>query len=234
MPICDADYAAAAGESLMSEFTVYGVPGSPYVRAALLGLEEKGCDWRFHAMPFGAFKAPEHLARNPFGRIPVLDHGDFRLYEVQAILRYLDRIIPEPRLTPRDPRAEARMNQICGITDWYFMPHVSAPITFQRIVAPKIGRPVDEARIADAIPRAQVCVTEISRLLGEQLFMAGGELSIADLMLAPHFVMFAETPEGAPMLQHHSNITAWVKRMNARPSMAATTWDRLHELARAA
>jgi glutathione S-transferase len=93
-------------------------------------------------MPFGAFAAPEHLIRHPFGRIPVMDHGDFRLYEMQAILRYLDRIIPEPSLTPRDPRAEARMNQICGITDWYFMPQVSAPITFQRLV----GRPVDEQR----------------------------------------------------------------------------------------
>jgi glutathione S-transferase len=218
----------------MSGFTIYAVPGSPYVRAALLGLEEKGCDWRLHAMAFGAFKAPEHLTRHPFGRIPVMDHGDFRLYEVQAILRYLDRIIPEPRLTPRDPRAEARMNQICGITDWYFMPQVSATITFQRLVAPKIGRPVDEARIADAIPRAQVCVTEISRLLGEQLFMAGGELSIADLMLAPHLTMFAETAEGASMLQPHPNISRWVERMNARPSMKATTWDKLHELARAA
>jgi glutathione S-transferase len=218
----------------MSDFTIYGVPGSPYVRAALLGLEEKRCAWRLHAMPFGAFKAPEHLQRHPFGRIPVMDHGDFRLYEVQAILRYLDRIIPEPRLAPRDPRAEARMNQICGITDWYFMPQVSAPITFQRIVAPKIGRPVDEARIADAIPRAQVCVTEISRLLGDQQFMAGNELSIADLLLAPHLVMFAETPEGVPMLHSHANIRSWVERMNTRPSMRATTWDKLHELARAA
>jgi len=218
----------------MSEFTIYGVPGSPYVRAALLGLEEKGCDWHLHAMPFGAFKAPEHLTRHPFGRIPVMDHGDFRLYEVQAILRYLDRIVPEPSLTPRDARAEARMNQICGITDWYFMPQVSAPITFQRIVAPKIGRPVDEVRIADAIPRAQVCVAEISRLMGDQPFMAGDEVSIADLLLAPQLTMFAEVPEGAAMLQPHPNIRSWIERMNARPSMMATTWDKLHELARAA
>jgi glutathione S-transferase len=218
----------------MSDFTIYGVPGSPYVRAALLGLEEKGCDWRLHAMPFGAFKAPEHLQRHPFGRIPVMDHGDFRLYEVQAILRYLDRIIPEPMLTPRDPRAEARMNQICGITDWYFMPQVSATITFQRIVAPKIGRPVDEAKVREAIPKAEICVAEISRLLGDHPFMAGGELSIADLMLAPHLTMFAETAEGASMLQPHPNIRRWVERMNARPSMIATTWDKLHELARAA
>jgi glutathione S-transferase len=218
----------------MNEFTIYGVPGSPYVRAALLGLEEKGCEWRLHAMPFGAFKAPEHLTRHPFGRIPVMDHSDFRLYEVQAILRYLDRIVPQPSLTPRDPRAEARMNQICGITDWYFMPQVSAPITFQRLVAPKIGRPVDEARITNALPNAEVCIAEIGRLLDDRPFMAGDGVSIADLMLAPHLTMFADTPEGAPMVRHHPNIAAWVERMNAGPSMKATTWDRLHELARAA
>jgi glutathione S-transferase len=218
----------------MSEFIVYGVPGSPYVRAALLGLEEKGCDWHLHAMPFGGFKSSEHLARNPFGRIPVMDHGEFRLYEVQAILRYLDRIVPEPSLTPRDPRAEARMNQICGITDWYVMPDVSRPITFARVVAPKLGLPIDEARIAAAIPKAKVCVAEIGGLLGDQQFMAGEALTIADLMLAPHLTMFAETAEGAPMLQPHPNIRAWVERMNARPSTMATTWDRLHALARAA
>jgi glutathione S-transferase len=218
----------------MSEFTIYGVPGSPYVRAALLGLEEKGCAWRLHAMPFGAFRSPEHLTRHPFGRIPVMDHGDFRLYEVQAILRYLDRIVPEPSLTPRDPRDEARMNQICGITDWYFMPQVSATITFARFVAPKIGRPVDEAKVAEAIPKAEVCIAEISRLFGDQQFMAGEALTIADLMLAPHLVMFAETPEGARMLQPRPDIRSWVERMNARPSMMATTWDKVHELARAA
>ncbi|HZD63444.1 MAG TPA: glutathione S-transferase family protein [Xanthobacteraceae bacterium] len=218
----------------MSEFTIYGVPGSPYVRAALLGLEEKGCDWHLQAMPFGGFRSAEHRARNPFGRIPVLDHGDFRLYEAQAILRYLDRILPEPRLTPRDPRAEARMNQICGITDWYVMPEISRPITFARLVAPKLGLPVDETKVADAIPKAEVCIAEISRLLGDQHFMAGDEVSIADLMLAPHLVMFAETSESAPMLARHENIRPWVERMNARASMMATTWEKVHELARAA
>jgi hypothetical protein len=46
--------------------------------------------------------------------------------------------------------------------------------------------------------------------------------------------MFAETAEGAPMLQPHPNISSWIEHMNARSSMKATTWDKLHELARAA
>ena len=85
----------------MSEFVIHGVPGSPFVRAVLMDLEEKGLGWRLQALGPGDARSPEHLARHPFGRIPVVDHGGFRLYETQAVLRYVERIHPAP------PRAEA-------------------------------------------------------------------------------------------------------------------------------
>jgi glutathione S-transferase len=217
----------------MSEFIVHGVPGSPYVRIALLGLEEKGADWRLAPMSFGAGKTPEHLAKHPFGRIPILDHGDFRLYETQAILRYLDRVITNPPLTPSDPKAEARMNQICGITDWYVMPDISAGISFDRVVKVKFGLPVDEAKIAAAVPRATICVAEVARLLGEQTYMAGEQISLADLMLAPHLSFMGDSPEGKALLAPHANLRAWIARMEERPSMRNTTWDRLTEMAMA-
>ena len=218
----------------MTEFIIYGIPGSPYVRSALLGLEEKGAGWRLVPLRPGEHKSPDHLRRHPFGRMPVLDHGDFRLYETQAILRYLDRIIPEPALTPGDPRAEARMNQLCGITDCYVFRDIGAGICFGRIIAPKFGLPVDESRIAAAVPAAEACVAEIARLLGEQSFMAGESLSIADLMLAPQLAFLAATPEGAPMLTRHPNLAAWMARMNGRPSMMGTAWERLENMAQAA
>ena len=62
--------------------------------------------------------------------MPGFEHGDFGLYETQAILRYLDDIFPEPRLQPRDPREAARMNQIIGIKNWYFFPKAAAVIVF--------------------------------------------------------------------------------------------------------
>jgi glutathione S-transferase len=218
----------------MSEFIVYGVPGSPYVRSALLGLEEKGADWRLAPLEFGGHKSAEHLGRHPFGRMPVLEHGDFVLYETQAILRYLDTIIPAPPLTPRAPRAEARMNQICGIADWYVMKDVSASIVFPRLVAPRFGLSVDEAAIAEALPRARVCIGELSRLLGTGAFMAGDRISIADLLLAPQLAFLDETAEGAALLADAPNLAGWIASMNARPSMAATTWERLAALAQAA
>ncbi|MDB5367938.1 MAG: putative glutathione S-transferase [Rhodospirillales bacterium] len=219
----------------MTDFIVYGIPGSPYLRKVLLGLEEKNLPWRLSPLGFGEHKHPAHVERHPFGRIPVVDHGDFRLYEAQAILRYLDRIAPEPPLTPSDdPRKEARMNQICGIVDSYLMNDLSAPITFARVVAPKFGLPVDEAKLEAALPRAAICMAELSRLLGEQDFMAGDAISIADLMLAPHLAAFAGAGESKPMFARQPNLRRWLERMNERPSMQATTWERVTEIAQAA
>jgi glutathione S-transferase len=59
--------------------------------------------------------------------------------------------------------------------------------------------------------------------------MAGDALSLADLLLAPHLSMFAQAPEGAQILQEHKNLSRWLARIEARPSMQATTWDRLLE-----
>src|SRR5438093_689803 len=117
----------------MAEYTIHTVPGSPFARAVLATLEEKGAAYGIVPIAPGTTKQPEHLARHPFGRMPVLEHGDFRLYETQAILRYLDRILPEPALTPADPRAAARMDQLMSINDWYLFQGCLNVIGFQRI-----------------------------------------------------------------------------------------------------
>jgi glutathione S-transferase len=53
--------------------------------------------------------------------------------------------------------------------------------------------------------------------------MAGEAISLADLLLAPHLSMFAQAPEGAAILQEHENLSDWLARIEARPSVAATT-----------
>src|SRR4051812_44180316 len=103
----------------MPEFVVHATPGSPYARSVMAALKEKRAGWRLAALKPGTSRQPEHLARHPFGRMPVLDHGDFTLYETQAILRYLDRALSVPSLTPEEPQAAARMDQVMNITDWY-------------------------------------------------------------------------------------------------------------------
>jgi glutathione S-transferase len=206
----------------MSEIVVYGIPGSPFVRSVQLCLEEKSAPWRMVALSPGAIRGDDHVKRHPFGRVPAIEHGDYHLYETQAILRYLDAAFPEPSLLPDDPRAIGRMNQIIGINDWYFFTKVSAVIVFNRIVGPVLmGKTPDEAAIAAAMPMAQTCIDELHRLLGNQAFLAGERLSLADLMLAPQLDFFQATGEGKSLLDG-TKLGDWLVRMNQRASMQRT------------
>jgi glutathione S-transferase len=219
----------------MSEFVVYTVPGSPYARAVLATFEEKRVDYRLSPLAPAGIKSEPHLSRHPFGRMPAVEHDGFRLYETQAILRYIDRIFPGPSLTPADPKAAARMDQVMNINDWYLFQGVANVIVFHRVIGPRLlGVTPDEAAIAAAMPKAYIVFGEFAQLLGSQPYFAGDQLSLADLMVAPQLDFFAGTPEWAPLTANKPNLLAWLDRMNRRASMQATTWTRVSEMAQAA
>jgi glutathione S-transferase len=213
----------------MSEIIVHGIPGSPYVRMPLLACEEKGAPYRLEAMAFGTTKSPEHLARQPFGRIPAMEHDGFRLYEAQAIIRYIDQVFDGPSLTPADPKAQARMNQVMGIMDWYAMPAITSGIGFNRVIKPIIGLPPDEAVVAAAVAPATTCVRALEEILGSKPYFAGDRVSLADLMAVAHLDFFPETPEGAQILAG-SPLLAWLDRMAERPSVQKTAMRKLMNL----
>jgi glutathione S-transferase len=206
----------------MNEFVIHGVHGSPFMRSVCAALNEKDQPYRIEALPPSSMRGEDYRHPHPFRRIPVVDHGDYRLYETQAILRYIDALYPEPPLQPKEPQAIGRMNQAIGINDWYLFPQVARVIAFQRIVGPAImGITPDEAACAAAVPDLERCVRELNCLLGEQPYLAGGRLSIADLMLSPQLFFLSITPEGQAAMKDTALLN-WLGRMEARPSMQAT------------
>jgi glutathione S-transferase len=206
----------------MSKITVYGIPGSPFLRSVEIALIEKDASYDLVALAPGEHKQADHLARHPFGRVPAFDHDGFALYETQAIIRYIDEIFPNPPLAAGDSKQRARMNQVIGIIEWYFFPKAAAPIGFNRIIGPRLlGLPADEAAIAEALPMAETCFAELNRLLGDQPYFCGGQISIADVMLAAQLDLLGETPEGAKLIGR-TNLKPWLERMLARPSFVAT------------
>jgi len=219
----------------MSEYLVHIVPGSPFSRAVLVTLEEKNTRYRLVPVVPGTLRSPQHLSRHPFGRVPVLEHGDFRLYETQAILRYLDRVLPEPALTPADPRRAARMDQLMNVNDWYLFNGVGSVIGFQRIVGPRLlGLTPDEAAIAAALPKARIVIDELAGHLGAQPYFTGDTPTLADMLLAPQLDFLQQTPEWEPLTASHPNLGRWLARVTARPSFSATTWSKVAAMAQAA
>jgi len=217
----------------MPEFVIHTVPGSPYARAVMMALEEKGAPYRVAGLAPRELRGPAHLARQPFGKMPGFEHGDFALYETQAILRYIDRVLPAPALVPGEVRALARMDQLMNISDHYLFRGVGNTIGFQRVVGPAVmGLTPDEAVIAAAMPDGHRVFAVLAGFLGEEKFLTGESLTLADVMIAAQLAMLAGTPEWEVLAGPVPRLRAWFERMQARPGMAATTWEKVAEKAR--
>lgn len=219
----------------MSEFIVHSIPGSPFGRAVLIALEEKGASYRLHPIAPASLQLPEHLARHPFGRVPAIEHEGFSLYETQAILRYIDRVLQPMSLTPPNAQDAARMDQCLNVSDWYLFHGVANVIGFQRVVAPMVlGMAPDEDAIAQAMPPAKRVFAVLAESLGDRAYFAGAIFSLADALLGAHLDLLQMTPEWAELAGPHPSLGAWLARVTQRRSFAATTWECVNRMAAAA
>jgi glutathione S-transferase len=206
----------------MARPIVYGPAVSTYVWSTRLALAEKGVAHELVDVDFGAFGEEPHISRHPFGKVPAFEHDGFALYETQAILRYIDEGFPVAPLQPTDLHEFARMSQIMGIVDAYAYPAIISVIVVNRLRAPRLGLPVDEAAVEAAVPRARRCLSEFARLMGERPFMAGERISLADLMVFPLLHYFRRVPEGVAPLDEHPTLTSWMRRLDERQSVQVT------------
>lgn len=208
----------------MSQPIVFGAAYSVYVRAVRLTLWEKRISYRLQEVDIFAPGGPpaDYLERQPFGRIPAFEHDGFKLYETAAITRYVDEAFDGPRLQPEGAMQRARMNQVIGILDSYAYRTLVWDIYVERIDAPREGRAADEPKIAAALPRARICLDELTRLMDRSPFLAGDALTLADLHAAPMFAYFLAAPEGTAMLAERPALAGWWRGMAARPGMTAT------------
>src|SRR5512145_1540115 len=99
----DETFCHASTREITMSLEVYWGSGSPYAWRVLLALEIKRTPYASRLIEFSKkqHKAPEFLALNPRGKVPVLKDGDFALSESLAIVAYLDRKFPEPPLFGR-------------------------------------------------------------------------------------------------------------------------------------
>jgi glutathione S-transferase len=202
---------------------IYGPSISTYVRSVRILLEEKGTPYEVVEIDIlkNQHKEPAHLARQPFGRVPAVEHDGFMLYETDAVLRYLDEVVPGPSFQPADARQRARMNQVMGIIDSHGYDAMITRIVIPRIVAPMLGGQTDLAMVEGAVPTAEICLRELARIMSGDAYLAGTAPSLADVLLIPVCAYFSNTPE-ARLVEPHANLKAWWARVSARPSVQRT------------
>lgn len=204
--------------------TLFGLERSVYTRIARLALEEKGVPYSLREVEiFGSGGVPEeHFKRHPFGRIPVLRHGELSLYETSAIARYVDEAFSGVALQPTQPLQRARMNQVVGLLDAYAYRPMVWGVFVQRVRVPLNGGVPNEAEIASSMQMAAVCLVALESLLGAGPFLAGEHISLADLHAFPIIRYFTLAPEGQASFERQRALLRWYERMLSRISVSRT------------
>ena len=210
----------------MSDIVLYGFPFSPYVRSVALTLEIKKVPYRQHYIDVrrveGGLGSAEHRALHPFARVPILEDEGFRIYETQAIVRYLDAEYPQSPLQPSEPRAIGRMSQMLGVLDCYLFSQGIRPVGAERVVRPALmGAAPNEAVVANALGDIALCISALEQLISGDRFLVGDVVSLADIMLAPQLHLILPVPEVRAMLEG-TRLAAWLERMLEHPAMVAT------------
>jgi len=180
----------------MSDMILWGFDGSTYVRTVKMLLAEKAFT-DFDQVPLnvlkGEPKSPEHLQRHPFGKVPVLDHDGIRILETAAITRYLNDVLPGKSLVPGTPKDRARMDMVIGLIDSYGYSALLGGVCGYHLFPDFVGGKSDAAR-AGGLEKGRTLLKVLMDTRGGSPFIAG-ELSLADLYLAPITFYLSITPD---------------------------------------
>lgn len=206
----------------MSEMTLWGFNGSTYVRTLKMLLAEKQFS-DFKQVPLnvltGEPRQAEHLARHPFGKVPVLEHDGLRILETAAIARYLNDVLPGPSLIPASPQARARMDMVIGLVDSYGYGALVAGIAAYHLFPDFVGGK-NEAMRQSGIDNGSKVIELAMKAKGNEAFIAG-ELSLADLFLAPIVFYVSLTPDMVGLLEI-DGFPGWWERIQALESFKST------------
>ncbi len=161
--------------------------------------------------PFGGNRDREYLAMNPNGLVPTVKDGDLIMWESNTICRYLATTRNGERLYPRDPAGRTHVERWM---DWQ-LAVIGAPmgqLLFGLVRSTPETR--DPAGIEAARRRALTAWTIVEDELKNQPYLAGAELSLAEIVLGTQIYRWFAFPIERPELPR---LRAWYERLHARP-----------------
>ena len=210
----------------MNDLRLIGFRHSVYTRSVRIALAEKGCTYAFEECnPFEAADAARLRTDHPFGRVPLLRHGDFRLFETAAILGYLEDTLEGPRLMPIEARARARARQVIGIVDSYVYKPLVRQVFSHGVYRPRLGEPADPEQVATGMAAAPRILGALEEFASEALVLREGEAGLAEghlFAMLDYFVLFEP---GRVLLQQNTALSRWFDGFALRESALVTRPD---------
>lgn len=177
--------------------------------AQLLGLPFERID---AGASFGITKTPDYLARNPNALVPLLEDGDFTLWESNVIVRYLCARQPQAGLYPQDLRERFDAERWM---DWQqtTLNNAGRDAFLQLIRTPAEQRRQDT--IAASVAATEPLLAMLDAQLARQPYLAGERLTMADIPIACEMHRWWGLPLAHP---GHPHLRRWYDGLRQLPA----------------
>ncbi|EDW36390.1 GL16704 [Drosophila persimilis] len=198
----------------MVHLVLYGTETSPPVRAVLLTLRALELEHEFRRldMQAGEHLEPELLRKNPQHTVPMLEDGEACIWDSHAIIGYLvNKYAQDDALYPKEPLQRAVVDQRL---------HFETGVLFHGCFKP-LQRALFKENDAPEVPKDRIAdlheaYAHLERFLGENPYLAGGQLTIADFSVVATVstLHLSYCPvEGAK----YPKLSAWLARLSTLP-----------------
>jgi glutathione S-transferase len=198
---------------------IIGSAQSTYTRVVRMVCEEKGIEYDLTETPL---RAPEIFAIHPFGKMPVLRHGDVAVCESKAIATYLDRSFPGPRVFPSDPRPAALTEQWVSLVNTV----MDGTLIRKYLIAYAFPQTADgkpDRTVIDAVtPSVREQIGILDKAVARTGYLVDDQFTFADINLLPILYYIRQLPEGAEAFAAAPHLSGYYDRHAARPSFTRT------------
>jgi glutathione S-transferase len=199
--------------------SVYGMNDSGNCYKPRLLLAKLGRPFRHveTASGAGGTRSAGFLARNPNGRVPILQLEDGRiLAESNAILLHLAE---GTRLLPDDAYARALAYQWLFFEQYSHEPYIA--VRRALLVYPHRAHEATPEKLAATLAGGEKALGVMEEQLGKTAFFAGDAMSVADISL---YAYTHDAASGGFDLAAYPAVTAWLRRVEADPGHVPITW----------
>lgn len=205
----------------MAGIKVHGSVFSTATQRVFASLYEK--DLAYELVPVD-MKAGEHkkeafLSLNPFGQVPVLEHGDQKLFESRAITQYIAQEFPDKgtQLTcPGKPIAPLLVWK--EVEALQFDPP-SSKLNWELVYKSLFGMTTDPAAVEENEAKLAKVLDVYEARLSQTKYLAGDCFTLVDLHHLPNINLLLGTPV-KKLFDARPHVSAWAADITSRPSWA--------------
>ncbi|XP_012471304.1 glutathione S-transferase F12 [Gossypium raimondii] len=175
----------------------------------------------------GDHKKPDFLLRQPFGQVPAIEDGDFKLFESRAIIRYYAAKYEKQgtNLLGNSLEERAMVDQWLEVEAHNFNDLVYT-LVFQLLILPRMGKQGDTALVLSCQQKLEKVLDIYEQRLSTTAYLAGDSFTLADLSHLPALRYLVDDVGMWHMVSQRKHVNAWWETISNRAA-----WKKLMNLA---